>query len=429
MAILPPYFEGLEPLPTDWFPTKAQCFVYRNWDMVTPVRMAYVLDTDEDTILRMAKDMGLGDNTADEALWRTRGYVTLIRANWHLLTYTQLCLLLGWDKDYLAFILHEDDFLDVKLGKHKPPVAPLRVTRLDDDGIRRTAAIRRVTEELNATLQKNTVAPFDFSAIYPRGTAPVGGESRFLASYLPSYAALYGDTFLDMALIEQSFPDDLLEAYAALGVGGVLCQAVLYSFVPCPYAPELSEGCEERIKGLRAVIERLARHGLKLYLYINEPRELPDRAFEAYPHLKGDVKNEGYSSLCLSVPEAQDFLRESIRRLTEAAPGLGGYFCITASENHTNCYSHKALGKTTCVRCAKKAPSDLYALAVRLIYEGASAADPDITVIAGNWAWDAFEPSGDIKTVQKLPPEVAAWAVSERGITKSFQGVETSVRD
>ena len=86
MAILPPYFEGLEPLPTDWFPTKAQCFVYRNWDMVTPVRMAYVLDTDEDTILRMAKDMGLGDNTADEALWRTRGYVTLIRANWHLLT-------------------------------------------------------------------------------------------------------------------------------------------------------------------------------------------------------------------------------------------------------------------------------------------------------------------------------------------------------
>ena len=427
MAILPPYFEGMTPLPFDWFPTQAQCFIYRNWDMLTPVRMAYVLDTDVDTVVRMARDMGLFENCADEALWLTRGYVTLIRANWHLLTYEQLCLLLGWDKDYLAFILHEDDFLDVKLGKHKPLVAPLRVTRLDSEGVRRTAAIRRVTEELNARLSKPSVAPFAFSAVYPKGGAPIVGESRLLANYLCPYETLYGDIFYDHSLIKAAFPDDMLAAYQALGVGGLLCQAVLYALVPCKYDPSLSEGWERRIEGVRLVIERLKKYGLKLYLYINEPRELTDSVFEKYPHLRGDVHHEGYASLCLSVPEAQDFLRDSIRRLTEQAPGIGGYLCITASENHTNCYSHKKKGATTCPRCRDKMPSDLYALTMRLIYEGATAADPNITVIAGNWAWDNFDSA--IDTVRKLPREVAAWAVSERGIVKHFEDTATTVAD
>ena len=88
--------------------------------MVTPVTMARVLGTDAATVTAAAADLGLAESTANEELWRTRGYVTLIRANWHLLDFSGLCTLLAWDEGYLAYILKEDDFLEVKLGGKKP---------------------------------------------------------------------------------------------------------------------------------------------------------------------------------------------------------------------------------------------------------------------------------------------------------------------
>ena len=125
-------FDERPQLKTEYFPTLFQCFIYRNHQMITASLAARVLATDEKTVIAHAEAMGLtGFATPEvEATWRTRGYITLIRANWHLLTYEQLCTLLGWDADYLAFILHEDDFLDVKLGKKKPPVDTLTVTEV-----------------------------------------------------------------------------------------------------------------------------------------------------------------------------------------------------------------------------------------------------------------------------------------------------------
>ena len=192
MATLPPYFENMSPLRYDWFPTRAQCFIYRNWEMLSPARLARVLSADEETVCRMAADMGLGESTANEELWLTRGYVTLIRANWHLLTYPQLCTLLDWDEERLAFMLKEDDFLDVKLGRAKPCVPTLAIEALDGDGQKRTAAIRRVTEELRGKLPAPRISPFAFSEVYPKDIAPLTGRSRLGSSYLCAYEALYG---------------------------------------------------------------------------------------------------------------------------------------------------------------------------------------------------------------------------------------------
>ncbi len=422
-----PYF-GIDPVKYEYFPTRFQCFLYRNHEMITAKRAARVLATDEATVLRLGEEMGVAfTDEATEEVWRRRGYITLIRANWHLLTYEQLCLLLDWDKDYLAFILQEDDFLNVKLGRHKPKCETLTVRPLSDEEKRMTEAIRRVTKEVEAAVGTPALHPFDFAAIYPKAVPPAV-ESRFKASFCHSYCALYGDVFYDEALLEASFPDELLRAYAAMGIGGVWCQAILYSMIPCEYDPALSVGWEKRIKGLNALIERLARYGLRLYLYINEPREMNDGVFVKHPDLRGDVQNEGFSSLCLSVPEVADFFRESIRRLTELAPGLGGYITLTASENHTNCYSHKESGKTTCPRCRSKKRSDLYALVNRLIYEGATAADPSVSVIAYSWGWDQEE-GGFEATVAGLPREVAVLAVSERGKEKMIGPVKAVAAD
>lgn len=423
-----PYF-AIDPVTYDYFPTRHQCFVYRNHEMITAARCARVLGCTEAEAVALAADMGVAfADAATEETWRKRGYITLIRANWHLLTYAQLCLLLDWDEDYLAFILQEDDFLRVKLGNHKPKCETLTVRPLTEEERRMTEAIRRVTEEVEAAMGAPTLRPFDFAAVYPKTLTERKNPSRFEATFCHSYCALYGDLFSDEALLDASFPDELLRSYAAMGIDGVWTQAVLYSMIPCQYDPSLSEGWEKRIKGLNALIKRLSRYGMKLYLYVNEPREMSESVFEKHPHLRGDVNKPGFASLCLSVPEAQDFLRDSIKKLTELAPGLGGYITLTASENHTNCYSHKKAGETTCPRCKDKKPSDLYALVNRLIYEGATAADPNILVMAYNWVWDR-EPNGFEDTVAGLPRDIAVLAVSERGKKKMIGPVETTASD
>ena len=106
-------------LDFEWFPTKAQCFIYRNWGLVTPEKMAQVLETETATVLSMAEDMGL--DLSEEVLpeWRTRGYITLLRNCWHLLDYEQLALLLDWDMDYLACLsVHESDFPEYGLHEN-----------------------------------------------------------------------------------------------------------------------------------------------------------------------------------------------------------------------------------------------------------------------------------------------------------------------
>ncbi len=428
MATLPPFFENMKPLAYEWFPTLWQCFVYRNWEMLTPETIARVLDTDVDTVCRAAAEMGLSPNCADEELWLTRGYITLIRANWHLLTYPQLCTLLGWEEDYLAYILKEDDFLDVKLGKKKPPVSTLAITPLTEEQKRKTAAICRVTKEIQSRVSAPTAPPFRFSAVYPKDMPPVEGESRLMGVGLCAYEALFGDIFYDHSLIEKSLPEELLAAYAALGIRSITFHAVLYSMIPCKYDLSLSEGWQTRIEGLKKVIARLGKYGLKPTLYINEPREFSDAVFEKHPHLRGDVHREGYASICLSVPEAQDFLRDSIRTLTELAPGIGTYSICVAQENHTNCYSHKADGATTCPRCAGKRRSDLFSLAARLIAEGAHAVDPNINISVS--AWGFHQRGGNVyEVIEKLPEGVAVGAVSEHGVKRTYEDVTVSVGD
>ena len=424
---LPKIDSSLPPLDMSHFPTLYQCFIYRNWEMLSPRRLADVLGCDEARVKAEAAALGLPENTADEKLWLDRGYITVIRANWHLLPYGQLCKLLGWTEEKLGFILREDDFLDVKLGRSKPYCEPLAVTELTDGQKARTAVIRESTKAILAAIGEREYKPFDFAPFYSKMVGEKS-ESRYSDTFIASYCALYGDVFAEERLIEASFPDELLQAYANLGIGGIWTQAVLYALVPCKYDPALSEGWERRINGLNKVIARLKKYGLKLYLYINEPRQIHDSFFEKRPELRGDTLGDGYSSLCLSVPEVQDFLRDSIAELTRKAPGLGGYLTIVSSENRTNCYSHRKSGETNCPRCASLKRSDLYALVNRLIYEGASSVDPEVKVLAYSWGW-SNEERGFEDTVDKLPPEVAVLSVCENLKKRSYGAVSSEVGD
>ncbi|MDF2723305.1 MAG: hypothetical protein K0Q59_2980 [Paenibacillus sp.] len=120
------------------FPTRLQAVIWRNWGLVPVERLAPVLQATVEQIADMAVLMGLEANPPVQPYWLTNGYITIIRANWHLLSYDQLLLLLDWEEDRLAFALKEDDFLWIKLGSFKPYTEPVVYRPLQDDERKRT---------------------------------------------------------------------------------------------------------------------------------------------------------------------------------------------------------------------------------------------------------------------------------------------------
>src|SRR5690606_7252041 len=94
---------------------------------------------------------------------------------------------------------------------------------------------------------------------------------------------------------------------------------------------------------------------------------MPLAFFEKHPELKG-VQIGEQAALCTSHPDVQKYLVDSMATITSRVPGLAGFFSITASENHTNCWSH---GKgAECPRCSQRSPSAVIAELNQLYLKG-----------------------------------------------------------
>ena len=537
-AWLPPVDENYT-LALPHFPTRFQAVIFRLWESTPADKIAQVLRCSADEVRALAEGMGLGPQTGDFAAWRERGYITTIRAMWHLLPYEQLMELLDLDRGGLSFILREDDFLSHKLGNAKAAAEPVYVRPLTAAEQAATARLRAaVTRWIRPLEQGETVPAFDFfhktadplrkkgpcpdgafpitadwgiddrtgdpdCALYaadfredlekswnvalqaaagersvvlrldpalsdkpeeyheldirPEGVTVTAGapmgilrglyalQNRmdalsgpylrpgmhhctpaFGARYIYSYCGLYGAP-LD-ADLDVSFPDTLLRTYARTGVNGVWLQAVLYKLVPFPFDPSLSEGWEGRMERLRALIARAKRRGLRVYLYINEPRAMPLQFFDAHPDIKGFVRGEN-ASLCTSHPAVQQYLRDGIRTLCENAPGLGGFFTISVSENQTNCYSHSTQDQQTCPRCRLRRREEVVAEVNSLIADTAHAVDPRIRTIVWTWGWRGFGEAERLRAIRLLSENCIVQNTAEEMMDIEKAGIKLVVRD
>ena len=139
----PPYPRGPVKTALEFphFPDRLHTFVFRNWGLVEADRLARVLGTTPANVQSVAASMGLPKLPKVPPEMLTRGYITLIRRNWHLLPYGQLEELLGLSTERLAHLLREDDFLWVKLGQVKPQVDRLAWTPPDEKARQRAAEI------------------------------------------------------------------------------------------------------------------------------------------------------------------------------------------------------------------------------------------------------------------------------------------------
>jgi len=419
-----PVGKAPKPVGCPHFPDQLHAFVWRNWSLVKPERLARVVGARKSDIVRMGRAMGLGDPPRITRDQQMRSYITVIKRNWHLLPYEQILELLDWTPEQLAFTLREDDFLFIKLGQLKPKCEPVRYQPPDEKTLQREREIAKVVREAfpDGVTRSDGEPLFKFvSELSREPSEPI--EQRPTSSdslrFIYSYFALYGDPLLEKAA--DPFPDGYLARLAQAGVNGVWLQGVLYKLAPFPWEPELSVNYQKRLKNLRALVARAKKHGIKVFLYLNEPRAMPLSFFETRPHLKGVVETD-HAALCTSVPEVQKYLVEAVESVCRAVPDLGGFFTITFSENLTNCWCHH--NGAQCPRCGKRPPADVVAEVNRQFFDGIQKAGTGQRLIAWDWVWDdKWAPDA----ISKLPTGSSLMSVSEWSLPIERGGVKSTV--
>lgn len=521
------------------FPTKMQAFIFKNWDIVPAQRIAICLKTNLENVKKQAEKMGLPPQK-DVSVWLKKGYITIIKVNWHLLPYNQLMTLLGIDRERLAFILKEEDFLSIKLGGQKPDCAELLYRELNEEEEKQTCKMRSIIQSSFAEAEKLPGAkPFDFFAGYcdcgkktskspKKGEVTLDGKwcicdktgdrnvsfmtRRFVNSVFKNYgvrlqfakrcdkaivieflngnfeaeyheikisdneisikavdsaAVLRALTFIEglaqcagglnfeaktyrrKAVFKTRFiysfcglyndaldldsriycPDELLDMYAGTGINGIWIQAILYRLQNYEFDPHLSDGWEMRLKNLSDFIQRAARYGIKIYLYINEPRAMPIEFFDNYPDILGNVR-DGCGCLCTSTKRVQSYLAGAIEGLCRAVPDVGGFFTITRSENITNCYSLNTV--MTCPRCKNRKSYEVIAEVNEIIEKSAHKVNPDIRVFAWDWSWRLGEfmtPDEIEKCISLMPSGVILQSNRETELPTHIGGVDGTVND
>ncbi|MEN6451021.1 MAG: hypothetical protein ABFC96_11060 [Thermoguttaceae bacterium] len=414
-------------LVADHFPDRVHEFVWRNWGLVEPAEMATLLGTREENVRDLAVAMGLPRLPRVPPEMRTRGYITLIRRNWHLLPYKQLLALLRMSPERLAFTLREEDVLWNKLGFLKPRCESLGWHAPNETARRREAEIRWIIRQDFGDAMSGPAEPrFDFLRQFsgaPTLAEPVaqkGGDKPPLR-LVYSYFAVFGDPLRDASL--DPYPDGLLRQLSALGVNGVWLHAILRDLAPGGRAfPEFGVGHERRLANLRALVARAKRHGIDVYLYMNEPRMMPLSFFERHREAQG-VREGDYAAMCTSDPVVRRWMSDALAYVFREVPELGGVFTITASENLTSCASHYRW--RDCPRCKNRTEAEIDAEANAAMEEGVHRSSPKAKVIVWDWGWHQHGDAADV--IARLPKSTWLMSVSEWAMPLRRGGVPTSV--
>lgn len=413
-------------LISPYFPDRLHEFVWRNWNAVEPAKLAKILGASVDQIIAIAESMGLPRAPIVAPELKQRGYITLIRRNWHLLGYEQLLELVEMTPERLAFTLREDDFLWVKLGRLKPRCERLRYHPPDDTARRRAAEIKLVVEEeFGRAIWRAGEPRFDFvrqlSAPLPSPALKPRDSQRRPLRLVYSYLAVYGDPLSNPEL--NPYPDGLLQRLAEVGVNGVWLHAVLRDLAPGGAAfPEFGQESQRRLGNLEALVKRAARYGIGVFLYLNEPRAMPESFFATRPELAG-VRQEQFRALCTSQAAVRTWMKDALTHVFSRVPGLAGVYVISASENLTSCASLQ--GWKECPRCGRRTDTEIIAEVIATIEAGVHRASPKADVIVSDWGWKRHGDARDI--IALLPSSVWLMSVSEWSKPINRGGIDTKV--
>ncbi len=415
-----------------YFPSRMHAFIWRNWESVPLDRMVKILNTTTENVRKEGKSMGLPTYSEPSLEYEQRGYISLIRRNWNLISYEQLLILLNWNPEQLDLTLRDDDFLWVKVGGMKPECSSIQYAQPTLATQKRCAEIKKIVEdnfdkELNKPQEERFAFIKNLSATdknYEFNKSEVDKDAPLRFIY--SYFAPFGDPLLHPEL--DPFPEGLLQCLNKQGINGVWLHVVLNQLTSSKIFPELGADHEIRLNNLRKLAKRAEKYGIKIYLYMNEPRAMPPSFFKDRSYMMG-YQNQDFGTLCTSVPLVRQWIKESLANVFTTVPELGGVFTISASENLTNCWS-KQKGDQ-CLRCSKRQPAEVIAEVNKTIADGVWQGNPDAKVIVWDWGWPDGTAWGKNRwaadIIEQLPDNVYHMSVSEWSKPLQRGGIKAKV--
>lgn len=428
------------------FSSKWQELIFRTYGRVPTERLAKTLGTTQEKIVFEATELGLGKVKYDSR-WLKQGYLTLLYDIWKLLPYEQILELLGWSEQRLDLALKEEDFLGEKLGGFKPSVEKVvyddktrRVfaykkyvedMRPQDERdfefsypkmlLKETLTVDNQTSyDVNDALAIVSKVYGNFSRKTPILTVDknLSGETFVICSnqiYVNSKESIlralqgyFGENLDDGKYepkvndrivfgyetgcgdileldVERVFSDELLAGMFRTKINGIFLHAIFYQLTEFPFDAFYSNGYEKRLAILRKITERCARYGIKIWLYVNEPRGMSVDLFQKRPDIFG-YKGAKVGSLCTSVNDVKEYLVSASKKIATEVPLLAGVISITMSENLTHCRSK---GQNYCPRCSERKLTEIVAEINNLMAEGFRQAGTGAKVVAWTWAWIA----------------------------------------
>ncbi|MBQ6922471.1 MAG: hypothetical protein IJQ66_05210 [Clostridia bacterium] len=409
--------------------TSWQKVIFRNYGKVKTELIGKVIGLSENDIVLNAEKLGF-KNIKYETLWREKGFVTIIRNNWDILPNDKIAVLLEISEEELNKTLVEYDFLDVKLGD-KPPIDSFLYRPLSVEEEKNTDKVRKIVQE-NYVDRK--VKPFDFFADFVEPNYKAGENADIKDRFVSSYCASYSGALLDDDLTDYS--EDYLKKLSATGTNGIWLSDTLRNLAEFPFDKSLSPDYKIRVNNLKKLTERCKKFGIKVYLYINEPRSLPEEFFNKNPHLKGQKSNDGTYCLCTSQKEVKDYLYNAVKSLAKSVPLLYAVMTITMSENPTHCYSRPWGGAediaTDCPRCKNRKPQEVVAEINNIISRALKDGNGYTKLIANVWGWANY--AGEDKkevfeTLDLLDRDINVLCVSEYGKEFVRGGIKGKVDD
>ena len=441
------------PVANAVFPDRMSEYVWRNWFCVDKRTLAATVGAKPEELTEIATQMGLPPDPAVEPEWQKHGYVTVLRRNWHILPYEQLMELVGWDRATFRYHLDEDDYLYAKMGALKPKCDRLTWRGKEEkrfaDARRRIAAILKEegVDAFSAGGEPRFAFMRELAAPPTTCKTDVRAESPFKTRLQFSYFADYADPLMDDSVA--SFPEGLLARYAKDGVNAVWLHVVLRTLAKDRHFTEFGEGCDRRQENLRKLVARAAKYGIKVFLYMNEPRPMPCAFFDSPKNApcRGTLEWRGVTNaMCIETPEVRRWMKDAMEQVFRAAPGLGGIFIIGASENLVHCQAHgsKSVYENDksgwckpdqfCKRCENLSFAQLVAEDASLLIEGMHRADPSAKAFVWDWGWGTYAKGGDVAVVGEVLPRlpkdnVSFMTMSERMLPLSIDGVNCFVNE
>ena len=239
------------------------------------------------------------------------------------------------------------------------------------------------------------------------------------------------------------YPEEYLNKLAHEGVNGLWLTIYLRDY-PTSIMPGHGKDAEKRYAKLRKVVEKCLRYGIRIYLFMSEPKlwgteyfTLPESDAELHPELIG-FKMRHWGFFCTSTEAGKQYFRETVGGIFKNVSALGGIINIMYGEDNGACVSsNQIFGGTPenqhCPLCSKKDTGDVYAELAQLISDTMHEYNPEAEYIG--WFYAPGQSDGSEQSerlchiAEKFPADCTFMLNFESGGKTEQLGKKRSVFD